>query len=118
MRTRIEETDTSKPIIHDGRITQLFLTTTTPTSYGPMSSQQSNLEKLMESFIATQAPRKSNLETIMENFVAMKNCQNEDLREQNLHNNEVLRKLTNMASPSQLTIRHWRSKSPSLHSIL
>lgn len=36
---------------------------------GPQSYQQSNLEKLMENFIATQTPRKSNLETIMENFV-------------------------------------------------
>lgn len=39
-------------------------------------------------------PKKSNLELIIENFAVTQTCLNEEFENQNLHTNEVLRKLT------------------------
>lgn len=49
----------------------------------------------MENVIVTQI--RSNLESVMESFVAMQTCQNEEFRNQNLQTSEVLRQLSIMA---------------------
>lgn len=57
----------------------------------PQDSQKSDLEILMEDFIAMQTH--SRIKYMIERFVATQNLQNKDFRKKKLYTNETLRQL-------------------------